>query len=102
FDHFHVPPKLAKLKLAVDRAMRTSEMNRRMSLLESQVGWEDRLDDIVGISPQMQEIFQMVKTVARSNATALIMGESGTGKELIAKAIHNHSDRAQNKLTAIN
>jgi len=66
------------------------------------VGWDDRLDDIVGVSQQMQEIFQMVKTVARSNATALIMGESGTGKELIAKAIHRHSDRSQNKFIDIN
>jgi two-component system, NtrC family, response regulator HydG len=102
FDYFQIPPNLDKLKLTVERALRSSEMVRRMSLLESQVGWEDRLDDIVGISPQMQEIFQMVKTVARSNATVLIMGESGTGKELIAKAIHRHSDRAQNKFIDIN
>ncbi|HEX5037688.1 MAG TPA: sigma-54 dependent transcriptional regulator [bacterium] len=102
FDYFQIPPNLEKLKLAFERALRTSEMHRRMSLLESQVGWEDRLDDIVGISPQMQEIFQMVKTVARSNATVLIIGESGTGKELIAKAIHRHSDRAQNKFIDIN
>jgi len=102
YDYFQIPPNPEKLKLAVDRALRASEAARRMSLLESQVGWEDRLDDIVGISPQMQEIFQMVKTVARSNATALIMGESGTGKELIAKAIHRHSERAQNKFIDIN
>ena len=102
FDYFQIPPNLEKLKLTVERASRSSEMTRKMSLLESQVGWEDRLDDIVGISPQMQEIFQMVKTVARSNATALIMGESGTGKELIAKAIHRHSDRSQNKFIDIN
>ncbi len=102
FDYLQIPPNLDKLKLVVSRAFRSSEMNRRIQLLESQVGWDDRLDDIVGVSQPMQEIFQMVKTVARSNATALIMGESGTGKELIAKAIHRHSDRAQNKFIDIN
>jgi len=102
FDYFQIPPNVEKLKLAVSRALKSSEMNRRIQLLESQVGWDDRLDDIVGVSQPMQEIFQMVKTVARSNATALIMGESGTGKELIAKAIHRHSDRAQNRFIDIN
>ena len=102
FDYFQMPPNLDKLKLSMVRAIRSSEMNRRIQLLESQVGWEDRMDDIVGVSPQMQEIFQMVKTVAKSNATALIMGESGTGKELIAKAIHRHSDRSQSKFIDIN
>src|SRR3989338_1336580 len=102
FDYFQIPPNLDKLKLSLARAIRSSEMNRRIQLLESQVGWEDRMDDIVGVSPQMTEIFQMVKTVAKSNATALIMGESGTGKELIAKAIHRHSDRSQSKFIDIN
>jgi DNA-binding NtrC family response regulator len=102
YDYFQIPPDSEKLKLSVARALRTSELTRRVKLLESQVGWEDRLDDIVGISPQMLEIFQMIKTVAKSNATVLIMGESGTGKELAAKAIHRHSDRSQNKFIDIN
>ncbi len=102
FDYFQIPPDPDKLRLAVSRALKNSEMNKRLNLLESQVGWDDRLDDIVGVSPPMQEIFQMIKTVARSNATVLVMGESGTGKELVAKAIHKHSERGQNKFIDIN
>jgi two-component system response regulator HydG len=102
FDYFQIPPDPDKLKIAIGRALQQSELAKRVSLLESQIGWEDHLDNIVGISPQMLEIFQMIKTVARSNATVLIMGESGTGKELAAKAIHRHSERAQNRFIDIN
>ena len=50
----------------------------------------------------MQEIFATIKKVAASDATVLISGESGTGKELIAKAIHQASDRAQNQFVIVN
>jgi DNA-binding NtrC family response regulator len=102
FDYFQIPPDPEKLKLSLARAAKSSETSKRLSLLETQVGWEGRFDDIVGVSSQMQEVFQMVQTVAKSNATVLIMGESGTGKELIAKAIHRHSERAQNRFIDIN
>ncbi len=102
FDYFPIPPDSDKFKLSINRALKSSEMSKKILLLESQVGWEGRFDDIVGMSSQMQEIFQMVQTVAKSNATVLIMGESGTGKELAAKAIHHHSDRARNKFIDIN
>ena len=102
FDYFQIPAEPEKFRLSVLRALKNSETTRRLKLLESQVGWEDHLDEIVGVSPQMHEVFQMVKTVARSNATVLIMGESGTGKELIAKAIHRYSERAKKKFIDIN
>src|SRR5207244_10213761 len=50
-----------------------------------------KLDDIVGTSPQMQQLFKDVGRVAASRATVLIQGESGTGKELIARVIHSYS-----------
>jgi DNA-binding NtrC family response regulator len=54
----------------------------------------DRLDDVVGSSPPMREVFDTVLQVAPSRASVLIAGESGTGKELVAAAIHRHSPRA--------
>ncbi len=102
FDYFQLPPDPEKFRLSVRRAVKAAEITKRMRLLESQVGWEGRLDDIVGVSSQMQEIFQMIQTVAKSNATVLIMGESGTGKELVAKALHKYSDRVQNKFIDMN
>ncbi len=102
FDYIQIPPDLDKLKISVGRAIKSGDIQKRLKLLETQVGWEGRLDDIVGSSPQMQEVFQLIQTVAKSNATVLIIGESGTGKELVAKAIHRHSERAQNKFIDIN
>ncbi len=101
-DFFQIPPDTDKLKLSVERALKNMELTKRVRLLETQVAWEDRFDDIVGVSPQMQEIFRMIETVAKCNATVLIMGESGTGKELVAKSIHKHSERVQNKFIDIN
>ena len=102
FDHFQIPPDPEKLKLSITHALKTAELTKRVLLLETQVGWQGKLDNIIGISPSMREIFQMIQTVAKSNATVLILGESGTGKELDARAIHNHSERSKNKFIDIN
>lgn len=102
FDYFEMPPQISKLKLALANAVRNAQLTKKVMLLESQVGWQGKFDDLVGSSSGMLEIFQMIQTVAKSNATVLIMGESGTGKELVARAIHRHSDRASKKFIDIN
>ncbi|MEO2083770.1 MAG: sigma-54 dependent transcriptional regulator, partial [Desulfurobacteriaceae bacterium] len=58
--------------------------------------------EIVGSSRKMQEVFKVVRRVARSSITVLITGESGTGKELIARAIHMYSDRKNAPFVAVN
>lgn len=60
-----------------------------------------RFEDIIAKSHKMQQILEMVQTVAQSNATVLITGESGTGKELIARAIHNLSPRREKPFVAV-
>ncbi|MBI2083209.1 MAG: sigma-54-dependent Fis family transcriptional regulator [Deltaproteobacteria bacterium] len=102
FDYFQSPPDFEKLLVSLNHASQNAQLKRKLRVLESQVGWEGKFDDIVGVSSQMQEIFQMVQTVAKSNATVLIMGESGTGKELVARAIHRHSERFKNKFIDLN
>lgn len=57
---------------------------------------------LIGHSPQMVRAYKLTAHAARTQATVLIEGESGTGKELIARAIHNHSDRARRTFTAVN
>ncbi len=102
FDYFQSPPELAKILFSLQHAAQNTLLKRKLRVLETQVGWEGRFDDIIGVSSQMQEIFQMIQTVAKSNATVLILGSSGTGKELVAHAIHKHSDRFKNKFIDIN
>ncbi|MBI1910056.1 MAG: sigma-54-dependent Fis family transcriptional regulator [Deltaproteobacteria bacterium] len=102
WDYFGTPPDLPRLKKSIREAAERHRLVQKFSVLESQVGWQGKFDDIVGVSPIMQEIFHMVQTVAKSHATVLILGESGTGKELIAKAIHGHSERTTNRFIDIN
>ncbi len=63
---------------------------------------EDGFEDLVGRSDAMKDVFRLVDRVASSSATVLITGESGTGKELIARAIHQRSDRASNPFIRVN
>lgn len=60
------------------------------------------LDNIIGQSPKMRAIFELIQTVAPQNSRVLITGESGTGKELVARAIHENSQRAQAPFITIN
>jgi DNA-binding NtrC family response regulator len=57
---------------------------------------------VIGSTPQMQEIFSLIKRVAPTDSTVVIQGESGTGKELVARLVHMHSLRAQNPLITVN
>ncbi len=60
------------------------------------------IDEIIGKSKKMQEVFDLILTVANSEAVVMIRGESGTGKELIARAIHANSKRKYGPLIALN
>lgn len=102
FDYFALPLNEERFKQSLHNALRVSQLTKKVFLLESQSGVRSDGDGMLGISHKMQEIFNMTRTVAKSNATVLIMGESGTGKELIAKAIHRNSQRAKKVFVDIN
>ena len=61
-----------------------------------------KLNNIIGRSPKMQALYQMIETVAQVQSTVLVTGESGTGKELVARAIHDLSPRAERPFVSIN
>jgi DNA-binding NtrC family response regulator len=101
-DYLRKPFGPDELEAKIERALELRRLkleNRRLqSTLESQY----RFENIVGKSPQLQEIFDLVRAVADTKASIMITGESGTGKELIAKAIHYHSSRREAPFIRIN
>jgi two-component system, NtrC family, response regulator AtoC len=101
YDYIDKPSDVSKLKLVIKRALDELAMRREIERLRQQSGayvhgW------IVGESKEMHRIAQLVAKVAQGNATVLIQGESGTGKEIIARAIHQQSQRADKPFTVIN
>ncbi len=102
YDFFTYPLDGERLKHAIAHAIRLYGLTKRVFMLESQMGWSSGLDEMVGHSARMQEVYQSIRMVAASNATVLILGESGTGKELVAKAIHRLSARSKKRFIDIN
>jgi two-component system, NtrC family, response regulator PilR len=91
-----------ELKVSVGKVLEKKHLRQENVLLKRELRQRNSLDNIIGRSPQMQAIYQMIDTVAVTTSTVLITGESGTGKELVARAIHSTSDRAAAPFVSIN
>jgi two-component system response regulator AtoC len=102
FEYVMKPFSIDEIELVVKRALDQKKLELENQLLRSEVIGRYGFDNIIGKTPQMQKIFELVEGVADTKATVLITGESGTGKELIAKAIHYHSSRRENPFIRIN
>ncbi len=87
------PISYEDLSLQVKNAVERRRLSREIRNLRYEVEERYGFSNILGRTPRMQEIFQVIRTVADTDATVLIQGESGTGKELIARAIHYNSTR---------
>jgi DNA-binding NtrC family response regulator len=94
FDYLPKTFSVDQLLVAVDRALRQRSLTLENRSLKQQLQETLALDNILGRSPAMMRVFDLVQKAARSDANILVLGESGTGKELIARAIHTHSQRA--------
>jgi nitrogen regulation protein NR(I) len=99
FDYVTKPFEQEELRKVIAKAARANDLERR-SLHEG--GAEGDRPPLVGKSPSMRTIYDMVARVADSPSTVLITGESGTGKELIAKALHRGSSRRDKPLIKVN
>lgn len=86
----------------LEREIHLYQLTKKVFMGDSLSMDDYRFESIIGRSKPMQECFQMIAAVAKSNATVLITGESGTGKELVAQAIHRRSERAQHRFVDIN
>jgi two-component system response regulator HydG len=101
--HYIVKPfKLAEVGVQAARALEHRRLLSENLTLRSELQGKWSLGNVVGKSPQMKAVFDLVSRVSHANANVLITGESGTGKEMIARAIHNLGPRAGRPFVAIN
>jgi two-component system NtrC family response regulator len=100
-DIFPKPVDLDSLKIVLTRVFKRLELERE-SIEERHLAERVSLEEMIGKSPVMQNVFATVRKVADTEVPVLILGESGTGKELIANAIHNRSARKKGPFVAIN
>lgn len=101
FDYIQKPFKMDDIRLVVNNALEKQRLNEDVSILKEQVRGSS-LENIIGESPAVFELFSLIRKFATSDANVLVTGESGTGKELVAKAIHNLSPRMERHFVAIN
>src|SRR4030095_1441672 len=94
FDYLPKNFSVDQLRVAVERGLRQRELQLENQNLRDQLQGALGFENLIGRSPAMTKIFELVRKAARSDANILVLGESGTGKELIARAIHANSPRA--------
>ena len=93
--------QIDELEMRIARALRQQKLEVENVSLHHQLDAKFGLENIIGQSPAMQEVFEIVQQVAPARTTVLLQGQSGTGKELIAKAIHQLSPRAKHPLVSV-
>ncbi|MFN7948238.1 MAG: sigma-54 dependent transcriptional regulator [Blastocatellia bacterium] len=101
-DFIQKPFDIDEFKLIVRKALEKRDLRQENALLKRELHRRGQLGDIIGRSPKMQAVYQMIETVAANSSTVLVNGESGTGKELVARAIHNLSARRDRPFVSVN
>lgn len=102
FDYINKPFNRDDILLTIDRALSFIQTRNENRQLRELVEKEFRLDNVIGDSPPMRSVLELVGRVSRSDVTVLITGESGTGKELIAKGIHFSGKRKDRPFIPVN
>jgi len=101
FGYCRRPPSIRDLKTMLSRAYENSSLKQQLQTVQERLEEPGSCDRLIGSSPQMQRVYQLVHRVMNLNASVLVTGESGTGKELIARAIHNLGTRSSRPFVAV-
>ncbi len=99
-DFYHKPVNIDTLDLIVERAFKMHQLEEQNRVLQEQQ--QSTLDGVIASDPQMLKVCRMVEKLAPTSVTCTLLGESGTGKEVLAKALHNLSQRKDKRFVAIN
>ena len=102
YDYLTKPVDLQRLKILLDKIVERLETMREVKALRRQLRESGTFGSMIGNSPEMRKIYQVIEQAAPTGASVLITGESGTGKELVAQTIHQLSPRAKFPFVAIN
>jgi two-component system response regulator PilR (NtrC family) len=101
-DYLLKPFDVDELKIVVRNALESQELREENLRLKKELGRRHGLEQVIGVSPPMVALFDMVRSIAPTSSTVLITGDSGTGKELVARAIHALSTRKDGPFVSIN
>ncbi len=102
YDYLSKPFQIEDLRIIIRNALEARRLRRENVELRRSIDEQHRFGEIVGKSPQMDEVFSLISRIAPSKANVLIIGESGTGKELVARAIHKDSGRSDRPFVTVN
>ena len=102
YDYMTKPVDPRRLRVLVEKAVEKVQVNREVTVLRRQLKESRGLGPLLGVSPAMQEVYRLIELAAPSPAPVLILGETGTGKELVARTIHQMSQRAKGPFVAVN
>ena len=102
FDFIAKPLDLNLVRQQVRKALDHYQLQRENRQLRGQLADVGEISNIIGNCAAMQDVFHQIRQVASTDATVMIHGESGTGKELIARGLHNLSDRSSGPFLAVN
>ncbi|MGE0445681.1 MAG: sigma-54-dependent transcriptional regulator [Vicinamibacterales bacterium] len=102
YDYMTKPVEPQRLKILLEKIVERHETLREVKVLRRQLREHGTFGKMIGTSPQMRKVYQVIEQAAPTAASVLIWGESGTGKELVAQTIHQLSPRAQMPFVPIN
>ncbi len=102
FDYVQKPFEIEEMEVKIEKALEVKRLKHQLEYFRGAQQDIYEFDRIVGSSPSLQRVLDIVKKVAKSNTTVLIRGETGTGKELIAGAIHHNSLRTSRNFVKVN
>jgi DNA-binding NtrC family response regulator len=102
YDYINKPINLEELSLVIKRAIDSTRKEKEIDDLRRRLDQKFGLDQIVGQSKQMRDVYAKIQRAAPVDSTVLVLGESGTGKELVAQALHHNSGRKKGPFVAVN